>query len=410
MDLSSAQGAELEKPENPRIKLRHILILGGLTAFGPLSTDMYLPALPTVSHDLHVSMSQTQITLTAAILGLSLGQVISGPISDARGRRLPLLIGIALYSLTSLLCIVAPSIGILSIMRFIQGVAGATGIVIALAIAHDLYSGTALARSISLLMMVNFLAPMLAPVLGGQILAFASWHGIFVALALIGAVALLAVAFGQRETLLATQRQSGGILASLTVFRSLLLNRRFVGYTLTSSFAFAAGITYISVSPFLLQNIYGLSPQAISYVFGVNSLGLVIMSQIGARIVGRFSAQRLLSWGVGLIALVGIALLIMVLSGSGLIGILLPLFALAASLGLIAPNATAQALAPIDSQRAGSASALLGVLQFSIGALVAPLVGLAGTASALPMAAFIALFSLAALATFLLLGRPTPEH
>jgi DHA1 family bicyclomycin/chloramphenicol resistance-like MFS transporter len=183
-------------PPSPRIRVRHVRILGGLTAFGPLSTDMYLPSLPTVSHDLGATMSQTQMTLTAAILGLSLGQVISGPLSDARGRRLPLIIGIALYSLTSLLCIVAPSVAILSILRFVQGLAGAAGVVIALAIARDLYAGTALARCISLLMMVNFLAPVLAPVLGGQLLTFASWHGVFVALAGIGAVSLLAVTFG----------------------------------------------------------------------------------------------------------------------------------------------------------------------------------------------------------------------
>ncbi len=393
-------------PPSARIRVRHVLILGGLTAFGPLSTDMYLPSLPTVSHDLGATMPETQMTLTAAIFGLSLGQIISGPISDARGRRLPLLISIALYALMSLFCIVAPSVGVLSILRFVQGIAGAAGIVIALAIARDLYSGTALARCISLLMMVNFLAPMLAPVLGGQLLAFTSWHGVFVTLAGIGAVSFLAVTFGLRETLEASRRQSGGISTLLAAFRGLLTDHRFVGYALSCSFAFAAGIIYISASPFILQNIYGLSPQTISYIFGINSLGLIVMAQIGARVVGRVSPQKLLNWGVVMIALAGTTLLVVVLSGLGLITVLLPLFVLVASLGLIAPNATALALANVNPRIAGSASALLGVLQFSIGATVAPFVGIGGTATAVPMAAAIATFGMAALTTFIVFCRP----
>jgi DHA1 family bicyclomycin/chloramphenicol resistance-like MFS transporter len=393
-------------PPSSWIRVHHVLILGGLTALGPLSTDLYLPALPSVSRDLGATMSLTQLTLTACILGLSLGQLISGPISDAWGRRLPLLIGLALYALTSLLCLVAPSVGVLSILRFVQGVAGAAGIVIALAMARDLYAGTALARCISLLMIVNFLAPMLAPVLGGQLLAFTSWHGIFVALAGVGAVSLLAVTFGLRETLEASRRQSGGLSASLSTFRALLADRRFVGYSLSCGFAFAAGIVYLSASSFVFQNSYGLSPQIISYIFGINSLGLVVMAQVGARIVGQVSPQKLLNWGVVIIALAGTTLLVVVLSGLGLIGVLLPLFVLVASLGLIAPNATALALANVNPQIAGSASALLGVLQFSIGALVAPLVGIGGTATTVLMAAFIATFGIAALVTFIIFCRP----
>jgi len=408
LKLAQAAPSETISNEKPtRIKLSHVLILGGLTAFGPLSTDMYLPALPMVSRELGATMSQTQITLTAAILGLSLGQIIAGPISDARGRRLPLLIGIALYALTSLLCIVAPSVEILSVLRFVQGVAGAAGIVLALAIARDLYAGNTLARCISLLMTVNFLAPMLAPVIGGQLLTFSSWHGVFVALALIGVIAFLAVAFGLGETLPVARRQSGGILALLATFRELIAMRRFVGYALTGSFAFAMGIVYISTSPFILQNIYGLSPQIIGYIFGINSLGLIFTAQVGARLVGRVSPQKLLNWGVVIIALAGMALLVAVISNLGLVALLLCVFLLVASLGLIAPNATALALADINPQIAGSASALLGVLQFSIGALVAPLVGFGGTTTALPMAAFIAAFGIAALITFIVLCRPT---
>ncbi|MBI1881490.1 MAG: multidrug effflux MFS transporter [Chloroflexi bacterium] len=389
-----------------RVRALHVLILGGLTAFGPLSTDMYLPALPTVSHDLAATMSQTQMTLIAGILGLALGQVLIGPISDARGRRWPLLIGIALYAITSLLCIFAPSVEVLIILRFGQGVAGAAGIVLALAIARDLYAGIALARCISLLMMVNFLAPMIAPVIGGQVLTFTTWRGVFVTLALIGVVALLGVALGLPETLPAKHRQSGGISATLRACRDLLTDRHFVGYALTCSFAFAAGITYISSSPFILQNIYGLTPQIISFVFGVNALGLTLMAQVSARLVGRVSPQTLLTWGVTAIAIAAVALLGVVLSGIGLVGVLASLFVMVCSFGFIVPNATALALAKIDAQIAGSASALLGVLQFSIGAVLAPLVGLGGATTAVPMAAFIATFGLATLVTFIVFCRP----
>ncbi len=406
-----AEGKVAERPAEgtkvrPRIRVRHVLILGGLTAFAPLSTDMYLPSLPAVSHDLSAPMAQVQLTLTACIVGLSLGQVIAGPISDALGRRRPLLIGIAVYALVSLLCIVAPSIAVLTGLRFVQGVAGAAGIVIASAIARDLYDGIALARCISLLMTVNFLAPIVAPVLGGQLLAFTSWHGVFVTLALIGIVALLVSAFVLGETLPPDRRQSGGLSATFLAFRRLLTDRRFVGYALTSGLAFAAGITYISASPFVLQNIYGLSPQLFGLLFGVNALGLTLMAQVGARLVGRVSPYTLLTWGVVAIATAGSALLVAALSGVGLVGVLPSLFVLVASLGFIAPNATALALAKINTEMAGSGSALLGMLQFCIGSVTAPLIGLAGSASAVPMAAGIAAFTLAALVMFIALCRP----
>lgn len=405
-----AQGTEqmVKRSDVMPVQVRawHVLILGGLTALGPLSTDMYLPSLPSVSHDLGATMALTQITLTACILGLSLGQVIAGPISDARGRRRPLLIGIAIFALVSLLSLAAPSVAVLTILRFVQGLAGAVGIVLSLAIARDLYSGLALARCISLLMAVNFVAPIVAPVLGGQLLRFTSWRGVFVTLTLIGVVFFLAVAFGLSETLPTDCRQRDGISATWHAFRELLANRRFIGYALACSFAFAAGIVYISVSPFILETIYGLSPQTFSLLFGVNALGLTIMAQIGARLIGRVSPQTLLTWGVAAIASAAAALLVVVLTGIGLLGILPSFFVITASLGFIAPNATALALATTNTRIAGSASGLLGVLQFSIGAIVAPLVGLGGTTTAVPMAAVIAMFGIATLITFIAICRP----
>ena len=394
-----------KNPPSSRIRLRHVLILGGLGALGPLANDMYVPSLPTLGHDLLATASQTQLTLSAFILGLALGQVIAGPISDARGRRWPLLIGVAAFVFSSLLCSITPSIYALIALRFIEGVAGAAGVAIALAIASDLYAGIARARFFSLLMQINGLAPMIAPIIGGQLLRFTSWHGVFIAIALGGVALLLASAFGLGESLPASRRQSGGITTTLGAFRILLTDRRFLGYALSCGFAFTACIIYVSVSPFLLQNIYHVSPQLLGVLFGVNALGIVIMAQINSRLVGRVSSMALLTWGYAMLAFAGIALLVVALTGIGLVGILPSFFILASSLGLIMPNATTLALA--NTRVAGSASALLGVLQFAIGAVVAPLVGLGGTTSVLPMAASIAAFALATLVVFVVLCRPS---
>jgi DHA1 family bicyclomycin/chloramphenicol resistance-like MFS transporter len=404
-DLFATQ-ANVSTEKSTPIRALHVLTLGGLSALGPLSTDMYLPALPALSRELGATVAQTQLTLSAGILGLSLGQVLAGPSSDALGRRRPLLIGIATFALASLLCLIAPSVAVLAALRFVQGLAGAAGIAIGLAIVSDLYAGSVQARVFSLLMLVSGLAPIIAPVIGSQLLAFTSWRGIFVILALFGLVLLVGVWFGLGETLPLARRQSGGLAATLRAFRDLLLNRRFVGYAFASGFAFAAGIVYISISPFVLQNIYGVSPQRVGMLFGINALGLVIMAQVGGRLVGRVSSQTLLACGVTMLALGATALLLVVLAGIGLPGMLPALFVVVASLGLIAPNATALALS--DAQAAGSAAALLGVVQFSIGAVAAPLVGLAGSDTAAPMAGAIAAFGIAALLTFILFCRSLP--
>ncbi|QBD83605.1 Bcr/CflA family efflux MFS transporter [Ktedonosporobacter rubrisoli] len=377
--------------------------MGAMMAIGPLSTDMYLPALPVLSHELGATMSQTQITLTATLLGMALGPLLIGPLSDARGRRGPLLIGMSCYVVLSLLCLIAHSIGLLIVLRFAQGFAASAGIVIALAIARDLYAGRALARCVSLLMMVNFLAPIVAPVLGGLLLSFTSWRGVFVSLALFGIALVLVVAFGLSETLPPARRQDGGFSASLAEFRFLLFNGRFVGCALSLGFTFTAIFVYIASSPFIFENIYGLSPQSTSLVFGVIALGIPITAQLNARLLTRISAQELLIWGASAIALGSIALIAAVITGVGLIGVLPSCFLIVTSVGLITPNATALALS--KARAAGSASALLGVLQIGLAVVVAPLIGLAGSKSALPMAATIAGSGLATLLTVVVLSR-----
>lgn len=250
------------------------LILGALSAFGPLSLDMYLPALPKLATDLQTNTSLSQLSLTACMLGLSLGQLLAGPISDVRGRRKPLLIGLLTYALVSFLCAISPSIVTLIFLRFVQGLAGAAGIVISRAIVRDLYSGSELTRFFSLLMLVNGVAPIFAPIAGGQILRFTSWQGVFVALGLIGAIMLLLVIVGLPETLPMSRRSKGGILNTFTTFRSLVKDRAFMGYAVSQGLVIAAMFAYIAGSPFVLQELFGVSPQMFSLLFAINGLGI----------------------------------------------------------------------------------------------------------------------------------------
>jgi DHA1 family bicyclomycin/chloramphenicol resistance-like MFS transporter len=371
---------------------------------------MYVPALPTLSHDLGTTMSQVQITLSAGMLGLALGQLLAGPISDMWGRKRPLLAGITIFILVSLLCAVAPDVSTLTILRLLQGASGATGMVIALAMVRDLYAGTAMVRILSILMLVNGLAPIAAPIIGGQLLRWTSWHGIFLTLATIGAVLLLASMFGLGETLPALRRQSAGIVGSIDDFRVLMTDRSFVSNVFSSGFAVVACLIYVSVSPFILENknIYGLSPQSFGLLLGVNALGMVITGQINGRLINTFSPRQLLIWGLASNALGGLSLLVVVLSNIGLIGVLPSLFVLLSSLGLILPNATTLALA--NERATGSASALLGMIQLGMGAIAAPLIGLGSPTSALPMATGIAAFGLAAPITYMLFFRSAPPQ
>jgi MFS transporter, DHA1 family, multidrug resistance protein len=395
---------EAESASTAHLRPHHVLLLGLLSMLGPLAKDMYVPALPALSHDLGATTAQTQITLSAFILGFALGQVIVGPISDALGRKRPLVFGVALYTLASLLSVLVPSVELLTVLRLLQGLSASVGAVLGLAMVSDLATGLRRARLFSLLVQILNIAPMVAPVIGGQLLRFGSWHVIFVALTLAGLGLLVASAWGLSESLPVDRRQAGGLRATGRVLRGLLRERRFVGYALSSGFAFTAGIIYISLAPFVLQMSFGLSAQSVSLTFGLNSLGMVLIGLVNTRLVGHVSSERLLLWGYALLVFGGLSLLVGVLSGFGLVGILPAVFVLIASLGLIQPNATTLALA--DTQAAGSAAAVLGLLQLALGAVVAPLVGLVGTTSPLPMTVGMAVAALVALATLVLLTGP----
>ncbi|MEU5883580.1 multidrug effflux MFS transporter [Spirillospora sp. NPDC047279] len=376
----------------PERRLRLIVILGALTAIAPLSIDMYLPALPDLTADLSTGATRAQLTLTACVIGLAAGQVVAGPLSDRWGRRRPLLVGLLAYSAASLACMLAPSVETFIGFRLVQGAAGAAGIVIARAVVRDLYDGVAAARFFSMLMLVNGLAPILAPVVGGQLLRITPWPGVFAVLSAIGVALFLAALLGMRETLPPENRETGGIGATLAAFRALLTDRHFTGYAAAGGLAFAAMFTYISGSPFVLQDGYGMSPQAFSAVFGVNALGIVLAGQVNCRLVGRVPLGRLLAAGLAVVAAGAVVLLIAVVAGAGLAVILPALFLVVAAQGLVLPNSTALALTGRPPRIAGSASALLGLGQFAIGGAAAPLAG--GTA--VPMAVTIAVCALAA--------------
>jgi DHA1 family bicyclomycin/chloramphenicol resistance-like MFS transporter len=388
--------------------LRFLLILGGLSAFGPLSIDMYLPALPRLAVDLGASDSTVQLTLTAFIVGLAVGQVVAGPLSDAYGRRTPLLIGLALYVVGSVAAAVSPDITLLIVARAVQALGAAAGLVISRATVRDLFSGKAMTKFFSMLMLVNGLAPIIAPVLGGQLLNFTTWRGVFVVLTGFGVLLLVVVAVAMPEPLAVANRTPARLGGVLRTYAGLLADRSFLGYALASGLMFAGLFAYISGSSFALQGVYGLSPQQFSLVFGLNGVGIVLAGQLNGRLVGRFSERTLLAAGLIVAAVGGLGVLVAVTAGLGLIGLVIPLLVVVSSIGLVMPNASSLALAE-HARSAGAASALLGVLQFVIGGVATPLVGLGGPGTALPMALTMAGFGVLALLAFLTLTRPAPR-
>jgi DHA1 family bicyclomycin/chloramphenicol resistance-like MFS transporter len=366
-----------------------IVLLAALSAFGPLSLDMYLPGLPPLTQDLHTTASAAQLTITACMIGLGVGQVIAGPLSDARGRRRPLLAGIIGYTASSVACAVSPTVGVLVVMRLIQGMAGSVGIVIARAIVRDLTGGTVAARLFGVLMGITGVVPVAAPLIGGQVLLVTSWRGVFVVLAAIGVPLVVATAVMLPETLPAHQRHEGGLGAVLGRFGALLRDRRYMPYALAFSLSFAAMFGYISGSSYVLENVFRISPQLFSVIFAVNSGGLITLSLLGSRAVGRRGSGWLLRRGLVGTAVASIAALVVTVTHAGLWPLLACFFVLLCANGVVLPNGTASAMAS-HSGSLGAASALLGLGQFGFGAVVAPLVGVAGSRNALPMAIVIA--------------------
>jgi DHA1 family bicyclomycin/chloramphenicol resistance-like MFS transporter len=360
-----------------------------------------------VAESLDTGDGTVQLTLTACLLGLAAGQLVVGPLSDALGRRRPLLAGMAVYVVATAACAIAPDARLLIAFRLIQGLSGAAGVVIARAVVRDLFDGLAAARFFASLMLVSGTAPILAPLIGGQVLRFTSWRGVFVVLTVAGVVILTAAALLLQETLPRERRHRGGLPDTLSTMRGLLRDRAFAGYVLCGSFAFASLFAYVSGSSFAIQQVYGASPQTYSLLFGINSVGLVAMGQLSGKVLlGRFRAHRVLLVGCTAMAASGLTLVLLVsLTDAGLPWVACCLFGTATSLGLISPPTTALALQRAP-HAAGTASALLGTVQFTTGSLSPALAGLGGGDTALPMAATMLGMAVTATVAFLLLCRP----
>ncbi|MEV0218228.1 multidrug effflux MFS transporter [Streptomyces sp. NPDC050704] len=408
---AAATAARAAAPSGARrsVGLLVTLILGGLTAVPPLSMDMYLPALPAVTDSLHASAATVQLTLTACLAGMALGQLVVGPMSDKWGRRRPLLAGLLVYIVATAVCAFAPTIELLVVFRLLQGLAGAAAIVIARAVARDLFDGVAMARFFSTLMLISGVAPIIAPLIGGQVLRITDWRGVFYILTAVGIVLTVIVWRLLPETLPPERRNNGGTVEALRTMRGLLADRVFTGYMLAGGFAFAALFAYVAASPFVIQEIYGASPQTYSILFGVNSIGLVAVGQLNGKIlVGRVSMDKVLMTGLAIITAASAALLLMatgVFGEVGLVPIAVGLFVLMSAMSLCLPNTNALALMR-TRHAAGSASALLGTSSFLVGAIASPLVGVAGEHTAVPMAVVQLVCALVAIGCFMGLCRP----
>jgi DHA1 family bicyclomycin/chloramphenicol resistance-like MFS transporter len=388
-----------------RQRLRLVLVLGSLIAIGPLTIDMYLPALPAIMTGLQTTSTAVQLTLTGTLVGLAVGQLLIGPLSDAVGRRAPLLAGLVLHVVASVLCVIAPSIAVLGALRVLQGLGVAAASVVAMAVVRDLFSGSAFARLFSRLMLVMGVAPILAPTLGGVLLRWADWRGVFVALATFGVLLIMVAAFGLQETLPVERRRSGGVIATVRVYGSLLRDRTFVGLVLVAGLSMAALFAYVAGSSFVLQEQYGLDEQQFGFAFGAGAVGLITATQLNVRLLRRYTPQRILVTALGAGSAAGLALLTFAATGfGGLVTILASLWAVLAAAGLALPNAPALAMSR-HGEAAGTAAALLGSVQFGIGALAAPMVGLLGTGS-VAMAVVVAGGMVAATAVMLLVVRP----
>jgi DHA1 family bicyclomycin/chloramphenicol resistance-like MFS transporter len=399
------QGAASDGPLAAPPTTSLIVVLALLTTIAPLATDAYLPAFPRMSDDLGASASSIQLTLTTFMIGLALGQLVIGSLSDRFGRRRPLLIGSAVCAISSGLCAVAPSIGFLSGMRLVQGFSGAAGIVLGRAVISDRARGAAAARAFGVLMVIGGVGPVLAPLIGGGVIAIAGWRAVFWALALLSAAMFAGVVAGVRESLAPEHRHSGGLRTMLTLARDVLADRRYLGYALGFCLGFCTLFAYIAASPFVIQQVLGLRSGLYALDFAVNSSGLVLVNALNTRLLRRHTPRRLLL--AGLTVQVGFTTLLLAVVCAGVtapVPVLVLLFGAVSCFGFLLANATALALSAVP-HAAGTGSAIIGSLQFGLAALVAPLVGLAGEDTAVPMAIAMLAFCAAALACVLVVAR-----
>jgi DHA1 family bicyclomycin/chloramphenicol resistance-like MFS transporter len=386
------------------MNFRTILILGALSAFGPLAIDFYLPAFPAMAAAFGTDEKHVQMTLAAYFLGLSLGQLAYGPVADRFGRRIPLLVGVTLFTLASLACAFAPSLDWLIAARFVQALGGCAGMVISRAVVSDKCDAVGSAKVFSQLMLVMGLAPILAPMLGGLLVNLYGWQSIFIALTAFSALSALAVAMGLPESLPANQPRQP-LSGALRQYGRLLADKVFLGHALTGGVAIAGMFAYIAGSPFVFIKLYGVPPEHFGWLFGLNAAGFILVAQLNARLLSKRGPAFLLARAVWVYLAAGLTLLaVSTLHTEQLWPVLIPLFICIASLGCIIPNAAACAMNG-QGARAGSASAMLGCLQFSVAAGAAALVGVLHDGTAMPMAMVISLCGILVVSVAMLTRR-----
>ncbi|MDQ1624448.1 MAG: transporter, family, multidrug resistance protein [Actinomycetota bacterium] len=402
--------ASVSTPTNPgdslsrRRKLLYILMLGALTALGPFTIDLYLPAFPALEASLGVSEAAVQLTLAGTTVGFALGQLVVGPLSDKFGRRLPLILATAVHIAASLGAALSTDIATLGVFRVLMGIGAAGGGVVAMAMVRDLFSGYAMVRMFSRMALISGLAPILAPVIGSQLLLLMPWPGIFFFLAGYGLCVFIAALFVVRETLPPEHRGKTGLTARQR-YRVLLTDRIFVGLLMVGGMNFAGLFTYLSASPFLFQDVYGFTPQQYGLLFGINSLGIVAGVQTSSRLIRRVPPQWILACSTAWMFLMAVLIVVFDQLGFGLWGVMVPLWFYILGVGFTFPSVQVLALAKHGAQ-AGTAASLLGAATFLMAGLVSPVVGWLGVGSPGPMGAVQAACTLLAAAALWLVVRP----
>ncbi|MCV7042636.1 Bcr/CflA family drug resistance efflux transporter [Mycolicibacterium moriokaense] len=376
VDATATEAAGVAAKSPSRVRM--VIVLGLMVALGPLTIDMYLPALPKIGEDLGVSSSVAQLTLTGTLAGLALGQLIVGPLSDSLGRRRPLMAGIVLHMLASLLCLFAPNVAVLGVARTLQGVGAAAAMVVAFAVVGDLFAESAAATVISRIMLVLGAAPVIAPSLGAVVLLKASWHWVFAVLVVMAGALLLVAALALPETLPESHRRPLHVRSIGTTYVEVLRDVRFVVLALVAALGMSGLFAYISGAAFVLQGRYGLDQQVFALVFGAGAFALIGATQFNVVLLRRFPPQRIALWALAAASAAGVVFVgLAVTHTGGLFGFVLPVWAILAAMGLVIPNAPAVALAR-HPDAAGTAAAVLGAAQFGLGAAIAPLVGVLG--------------------------------
>lgn len=373
----------MNRENSAKVSFILVVFLGMLTAITPLATDLYLPALPIMPGELNTTASNIQMTIGIMTFGVALGQLFGGPISDTMGRKLPLIIGNLLCVISGIICAYAPSIEILLLGRFLQGLTGSIGVVIAKAIARDFASGQELTKLFALLMMVNGLAPVLAPLVGGQLLLFTTWRVIFVILAVFSAI-LLVGSLLFHESLPNEKRITGGIGAAAKNYLKLIKDKPFLGQTLIQLFAFGAFFSYISGSSFVYQNIFNLSAQEFSYLFGINSCGIIVASAISGRVSNVITSKQLLTFSLWQLTIGSLLFLVAMIFEWSIIPVTTILFFTVCTVSLFGSASFSMAMTNYGKM-AGSASAILGFASMFSAGIVSPLVGIGGDHTGIPM-------------------------